>query len=300
MSFISQVCLCNTPGSAPSHRAGLEPGIPAQEAGALPRRLKATASNVRFTHSPYWHTSVTLTPLNLTPVRVTAPMQHLLPGPHHHNSFLYRVGLEPGIPAQEAGALPRRLKATASSVRFTHSPYWHTSVTLTPLNLTPVRVTAPMQHPLPGPHHHNSFLYRVGLKPGIPAQEAGALPRRLKATASSVRFTHSPYWHTSVTLTPLNLTPVRVTAPMQHPLPGPHHHNSFLFRAGLEPGIPAQEAGALPRTLKATASTIYKPLLAYIHYIYTYEEFVIVTEAPRCNRMTATGQDTDDKRIIYK
>ncbi len=29
---------------------------------------------VRFTHSPYWHTSVTLTPLNLTPVRVTAPM----------------------------------------------------------------------------------------------------------------------------------------------------------------------------------------------------------------------------------
>ncbi len=26
--------------------------------------------------------------------------------------------------------------------------------------------------------------------------------QRLKATASSVRFTHSPYWHTSVTLTP--------------------------------------------------------------------------------------------------
>ncbi len=24
---------------------------------------------------------------------------------------------------------------------------------------------------------------------------------------------------------------------------------------------------------------------------YTYEEFVIVTEAPQCNRMTATGQD---------
>ncbi len=29
---------------------------------------------VRFTHSPYWHTSVTLTPLNLTHIRVTAPM----------------------------------------------------------------------------------------------------------------------------------------------------------------------------------------------------------------------------------
>ncbi len=47
--------------------AGLEPGIPAQEAGAL---TKATAPSVfktplfeargaRFTHSPYWHTSVT-------------------------------------------------------------------------------------------------------------------------------------------------------------------------------------------------------------------------------------------------
>ncbi len=35
-------------------------------------------------------------------------------------------------------------------------------------------------------------------------------------------------------------------------------------------------------------------------YAYTYEEFVIVTEAPQCNRMTTTGQDTDNKRIIYK
>ncbi len=33
-------------------------------------------------------------------------------------------------------------------------------------------------------------------------------------------------------------------------------------------------------------------------FVYTYEEFVIVTEAPKYNRMTATGQDTDDKRII--
>ncbi len=39
-------CMCNPPGSAPSHRAGLKPGMPAREAGALPRRLKATASNV--------------------------------------------------------------------------------------------------------------------------------------------------------------------------------------------------------------------------------------------------------------
>ncbi len=72
-----------------------------------------------------------------------------------------------------------------------------------------------------------------------------------------VRFTHnSPYWHTSITLTPLNLTPVRVTAPMLHPLPGPYHHNSFVFRAGLEPGILVRKAGALSRRLKATASSV--------------------------------------------
>ncbi len=35
-------------------------------------------------------------------------------------------------------------------------------------------------------------------------------------------------------------------------------------------------------------------------YVYTYEEFVIVTEALHCNRMTATGQDTDNKIIIYQ
>ncbi len=39
-------------------------------------------------------------------------------------------------------------------------------------------------------------------------------------------------------------------------------------------------------------------LLAW--YVYTYAEFVIVTEAPLCNRRTATGQDTDNKSTIYK
>ncbi len=29
-------------------------------------------------------------------------------------------------------------------------------------------------------------------------------------------------------------------------------------------------------------------------YVYTYKEFVLVTEAPKCNRMTVTGQDTDN------
>ncbi len=32
--------------------------------------------------------------------------------------------------------------------------------------------------------------------------------------------------------------------------PGPHHHNSFLLRAGLEPGIPVREEGALTRNAK--------------------------------------------------
>ncbi len=38
-------------------------------------------------------------------------------------------------------------------------------------------------------------------------------------------------------------------------------------------------------------------------YVCTYEEFVLVTVAPQCNRMTATGQDTDNKKNnvqIYK
>ncbi len=32
--------------------------------------------------------------------------------------------------------------------------------------------------------------------------------------------------------------------------------------------------------------------------VYTYEEFVLVTEAPHCNRMTVTRQDTDNKNNI--
>ncbi len=38
-------------------------------------------------------------------------------------------------------------------------------------------------------------------------------------------------------------------------------------------------------------------------YVCTYEEFVLVTVAPQCDRMTATGQDTDNKKNnvqIYK
>ncbi len=38
-------------------------------------------------------------------------------------------------------------------------------------------------------------------------------------------------------------------------------------------------------------------------YVYTYEDFVLVTEAPQCNRMTVTRQDTDNKMNniqIYK
>ncbi len=67
------LCWCNTPGSAPSHRAGLEPGFPAREAGALTRNAKGLerqgnallsvaraplfeVRRVRFTHRLYWHT----------------------------------------------------------------------------------------------------------------------------------------------------------------------------------------------------------------------------------------------------
>ncbi len=34
------LCWCNPPGSAPSHRAGLEPGFPVRDAGALTRNAK--------------------------------------------------------------------------------------------------------------------------------------------------------------------------------------------------------------------------------------------------------------------
>ncbi len=52
------------------------------------------------------------------PPRVhTATPPHLHTStPHLHTSFLFRVGLEPGSSAREAGTLTRRLKATASSV----------------------------------------------------------------------------------------------------------------------------------------------------------------------------------------
>ncbi len=35
-------------------------------------------------------------------------------------------------------------------------------------------------------------------------------------------------------------------------------------------------------------------------YVYTYKELFIVTEAPQCNRMIVTGQDTDNKITRYK
>ncbi len=31
-----------------------------------------------------------------------------------------------------------------------------------------------------------------------------------------------------------------------------------------------------------------------VRYVYIYKEFVIVTEAPQCNRRTETGQDADN------
>ncbi len=32
-------------------------------------------------------------------------------------------------------------------------------------------------------------------------------------------------------------------------------------------------------------------------YVYTYEEFVLVIEAPQCDRMTVTRQDTDNTKL---
>ncbi len=105
---------------------------------------------------------------------------------------------------------------------------------VTPLGLCYTHPPKPHSHPDHGtnvthlgPHRPTSFLFRVGLKPGSQAWEAGALTRRLKTTATSqsvtsapleirgVRFTcTAPTRWASLALTPLNLTPIRVTAPM--------------------------------------------------------------------------------------
>ncbi len=53
-----------------------------------------------------------------------------------------------------------------------------------------------MLPPPPGPHHHDSFVFRTGLEPGILASVA----RTPLFEIRGVRFTHnSPYWLTSVT-----------------------------------------------------------------------------------------------------
>ncbi len=58
------LCWCNPPpGSAPSHRAGLEPGFPAREAGALTRNAKGQSQSLErlFLRSGEWglHTAFT-------------------------------------------------------------------------------------------------------------------------------------------------------------------------------------------------------------------------------------------------
>ncbi len=50
----------------------------------------------------------------------------------------------------------------------------------------------------------------------------------------------------------------------------------------------------------ATFHFFFSVLALLARDVYTYEEFVIVTEAQQCNRMTATEQNTDNKITIYK
>ncbi len=49
------------------------------------------------------------------------------------------------------------------------------------------------------------------------------------------------------------------------------------------------------RTPQARIGNVERMRMSFIaRYVYTQEEFVIVTEAPQCNKMTATGQVTDN------
>ncbi len=60
------LCWCNPPASAPSHRAGLEPGFPARDAGSLTRNAKVYSlerQSVKhhlywYTHLSHWHPTV--------------------------------------------------------------------------------------------------------------------------------------------------------------------------------------------------------------------------------------------------
>ncbi len=108
----------------------------------------------------------------------------------------------------------------------------------------------------PGPLCHNSservsnpgfrFGRRRSNKERQRLQPLASVARAPLFEVRRVRFTHSPYWHTSVTLTPLNLTPIWVMAPMWPP----RHGSAPAHRAGREPGTPAREAGALTRNAK--------------------------------------------------
>ncbi len=65
----------------------------------------------------------------------------------------------------------------------------------------------------------------------------------------------------------------------------------------LSPAPKANDQGLIPIPIISESESEWA-LLA--RYVYAYKESVIATEAPQCNRMTATGQDTVNKRTIYK
>ncbi len=65
----------NSPSGSRTQDSGVGGGRSNKECQRLQPLASFEVRGVRFyTHSPYWHTSVTLTPLNHTPIRVTAPM----------------------------------------------------------------------------------------------------------------------------------------------------------------------------------------------------------------------------------
>ncbi len=164
-----------------------------------------------------------------------------------------------------------------SEVLYTHAPYWHTILTLTPLNLnfTPIRSLAPMSHPTPGLYHHILFSWSgAGLEPGVgfwAGGGGGRSTKEAKATAllavsslerhsfltsgSEVYTQHRHYWHTTVTL-----TPVRVMAPMLHPPPAPESRvrdplGTRTSCGGMDPG--------------GGVTHIYIYIYIYIHHTHT-------------------------------
>ncbi len=134
------------------------------------------------------------------------------PGPHHHTERVSNLGCRRRRWVLYQGG--KRLQPLECLFLRSGEQGLHTALTgIHPLHIYPPK---PHSHPghgtnvtPPGPHHHTERVSNLGCRRGRWALYQGG--SRLQPLASvartplfevrGARFTHSPYWHTSVTLT---------------------------------------------------------------------------------------------------